>query len=84
VSFIKWVEDDEATGKTAEVYASWRSRNPGREGMPDILKCFSLRPDVLKSVIRFSDELHFSTGHLDRRVKEMLATYVSGLNACCY
>ena len=84
MAFINWTEDDEATGKTAEIYASWRSRNPGRDGMPDILKCFSPRPDVLASVIRFSDELHFSDGHLDRRVKEMLATYVSGLNACRY
>ena len=82
MAFIDWVEDDEATGKNAEIYAAWRARNPGRDGMPDILKCFSSRPDVMESVIRFSDELHFSTGHLDRRVKEMLATYVSGLNAC--
>ena len=84
MAFIDWVEDDEATGKTAEIYAAWRKRNPTRGGMPDILKCFSPRPDVLASVIRFSDELHFSTGYLDRRVKEMLATYVSGLNACRY
>ncbi|MCP4815641.1 MAG: hypothetical protein GY888_24275 [Planctomycetaceae bacterium] len=84
MAFIDWVEDDEATGKTAEIYAAWRTRNPGRAAMPDILKCFSPRPDVLASVIRFSDELHFSSGHLDRRVKEMLATYVSGLNACRY
>ena len=84
MAFIEWVEDGEATGKTATIYASWRVRNPGREEMPDILKCFSPRPDVLETVMRFSDELHFSTGHLDRRVKEMLATYVSGLNACRY
>jgi hypothetical protein len=84
MAFIDWVEDGEATGKTADVYSAWRARNPGRESMPDILKCFSPRPDVLESVMRFSDELHFSTGFLDRRVKEMLATYVSGLNACRY
>ena len=84
MAFIEWVEDGDATGRTAEIYSSWRARNPGRQGIPDILKCFSPRPDVLETVMRFSDELHFSTGHLDRRVKEMLATYVSALNACRY
>jgi hypothetical protein len=52
--------------------------------MPDILKCFSLRPDFLRHVIDFSYPLHFSDGHLTRRVKESIATYVSGLNACKY
>jgi AhpD family alkylhydroperoxidase len=28
--------------------------------------------------------LHFTAGHLDRRTKEMLATYVSALNQCPY
>jgi AhpD family alkylhydroperoxidase len=28
--------------------------------------------------------VHFSEGHLTRRLKEMIATYVSGLNHCHY
>ncbi len=84
MAYIDWVEDADASGRAAEVYAQWRDRNPGRAGMPDILKCFSQRPDVLHRVIQLSDELHFSDGHLDRRTKEMLATYVSALNACAY
>lgn len=81
---IRWIKEDEATGETEEVYAAWFRDNPGRPRIPDILKCFSLRPDFLRDVIAFSDRVHFSEGHLTRRIKEMIATYVSGLNRCPY
>jgi hypothetical protein len=44
------------------------------------LKCFSHRPDFLRDVIKFSDTVHFSHGHLDRRTKEAIASWVSWLN----
>jgi hypothetical protein len=45
-----------------------------------------LRPSArfLQQVMDFSYGVHFSDGHLNRRTKEMLATYVSGLNRCPY
>ena len=82
--FIQWTEDEDAEGFTAEVYDAWKAANPGRQRMPDILKCFSMRPDFMKSVIDFSYPLHFQDGHLTRRVKEMIATWVSALNQCPY
>ena len=81
---IAWVDDDDATGEVAEVYELWRQANPGRDRMPDVMKCFSARPDFLRQVVEFSYGLHFADGHLNRRVKELLATYVSGLNKCEY
>jgi len=81
---IRWIEDDQAEGLVAEVYAAWKARNPGRPHMPGILKCFSSRPDFLRQVIEFGNTIHFSHGHLNRRTKEMIATYVSGLNGCLY
>jgi len=81
---IAWVEDDQARGEVAEVYRSWREQNPGREAMPEILKCFSARPDFLAQVMQASYGLHFTDGHLDRRHKEAIATYVSALNRCEY
>jgi len=81
---IAWVEDDQASGEVAEVYEAWRKQNPGREGMPEILKCFSARPDFLAQVMQASYGLHFTDGHLDRRQKEAIATYVSALNRCEY
>lgn len=81
---IAWVDDDDATDELAEIYARWKADHPGRESMPEILKCFSQRPDFLQDVVRFSYGVHFQNGHLDRRTKEMLATFVSGLNQCPY
>ena len=81
---IDWVEDDEATGELAEIYVGWKRDHPDRAGMPGIMKCFSQRPDFLRDVMRFSYGVHFADGHLDRRTKEMIATFVSGLNRCPY
>ena len=81
---IRWIEESDATGEVAEVYQEWFAANPGRASFPGILKCFSLRPDFLRDVIAFSNRVHFSDGHLTRRVKEMIATYVSALNRCPY
>jgi uncharacterized peroxidase-related enzyme len=80
---IKLIEDREATGEVAEVYEEWRAKS-GRQEMPGILKCFSHRPDFLRQVIQFSDTVHFSHGHLDRRTKEAIASWVSWLNRCPY
>jgi hypothetical protein len=80
---IKLVEDSEAIGEVAKVYDEWRAKS-GREAIPGILKCFSHRPDFLRQVIAFSDTVHFSEGHLPRRIKEAIASYVSYLNRCPY
>jgi hypothetical protein len=80
---IRWVEESEATGDAAAAYREWMEV-AGREKIPGILKCMSLRPDFFRQVVAFSNTLHFSEGHLTRRVKEMIATYVSGLNRCPY
>jgi uncharacterized peroxidase-related enzyme len=80
---IEWVEEDGAPGEAGAVYAEYMGAT-GRNFVPDILKCFSQRPDFLRQVMAFSNTLHFSEGHLTRRLKEMIATYVSGLNRCPY
>jgi len=82
--FIDWIEDETATGELAEIYRKYKETRPDRPRMPEILKCFSQRPDFLRRVIQFSNELHFSNGYLDRRTKEMIATLVSALNQCPY
>ena len=80
---IHWVEEEEASGELAELYQAYMERT-GRPQVAGILKCFSQRPDFLQDVIDFSNRVHFSDGHLNRRTKEMIATYVSGLNRCPY
>jgi alkylhydroperoxidase family enzyme len=80
---IRQIQDADATGETAKVYDEWRAAS-GRTQMPGILKCFGQRPDFLRQVMQFSNTVHFSEGHLTRRHKEMIASYVSYLNRCPY
>jgi hypothetical protein len=81
---IRWVEESEATGAIAEVYDAWMRANPGRPQIPGILKCMSLSPELFRGMDEVSGQVHFKDGHLTRRVKEMIATYVSALNRCPY
>jgi Carboxymuconolactone decarboxylase family len=80
---IRIIEDEEATGETAAAYDFWR-KSSGRQQVPGIIKCFGARPDFLRQVVEFSNTIHFSKGHLSRRHKEMIASYVSYLNRCPY
>src|ERR1700758_315971 len=80
---IRITEAAEATGETAAAYDFWRSGS-GRKQVPGIINCFGARPDFLRQVIEFSNTVHFSEGHLSRRHKEMIASYVSYLNRCPY
>ena len=80
---IQWIEEAAATGEAADAYREWMEQT-GRDRIPGILKCMSLRPDFFRQVVDFSNTLHFSEGHLTRRTKEMIATFVSGLNHCPY
>jgi hypothetical protein len=80
---INLIQDADATGDTAAAYDQWRAAS-GRQKMPGILKCFGQRPDFLRQVMQFSNTVHFSEGHLSRRYKEMIASYVSYLNRCPY
>jgi uncharacterized peroxidase-related enzyme len=77
------VEDAEANGLVAEAYDYWRSTS-GRKQVPGILKCLSARPDFLKEAVDFSNTIQFSDGHLSRRQKELIGSYVSHLNNCAY
>jgi Carboxymuconolactone decarboxylase family len=80
---ISITEDAEASGDIASAYDFWRAGS-GRKQVPGIIKCFGARPDFLRQVVQFSNTLHFSEGHLSRRHKEMIASYVSYLNRCPY
>jgi len=80
---IRVTEDHEANGEVAAAYDYWRAGS-GRQKVPGIIKCFGARPDFLRQVVDFSNTIHFSEGHLTRRHKEMIASYVSFLNRCPY
>jgi uncharacterized peroxidase-related enzyme len=82
--FIQWIEEQDAEGEVAEGYDFYYQKRPNRNKVADIIKCFSHRPDFMKQVMDFSWQVHFCDGHLPERVKEMIATLVSGQNRCPY
>jgi uncharacterized peroxidase-related enzyme len=82
--FIQWIEEKDAEGEVADGYNFYFQKRPNRSKVADIIKCFSHRPDFMKQVMDFSWQVHFCDGHLPERVKEMIATLVSGQNRCPY
>jgi hypothetical protein len=79
---IAWIEDADAEGPVAEVFAAV-SRSSPRGGVPDILRTMSLRPDFLGAIADAS-RLHFSDGALTRAQHELIASYVDALTRCRY
>jgi hypothetical protein len=76
------VEEGDATGALAELYATAKSRSLAGV-VPDILKTMSVRPDFLQAIDAAS-RMHFTDGALTRAQHEMIASYVSALNRCRY
>jgi len=72
---IAWIEDSDATGEVAELYAELKQTSM-RGNVPDILRTMSLRPDFLRAINQAS-RLHFTDGALSRAEHEMIASYVS-------
>jgi uncharacterized peroxidase-related enzyme len=80
---IRLIEEDEAQGETASAYQYFRDQT-GRSDVPGILKCFGSNPEFLRQMINISSSLLFCEGHLARRQKELIATWISQLNVCPY
>jgi len=80
---IRLIAEKEATGETAAAYQYFRDQT-GRQDVPGILKCFATNPAFARQMVDVSSSLLFCDGALTRRQKEMIATYISQLNACPY
>ena len=79
---IDWVQDADAAGPLADLYAAAREASP-TGNVPDIYRTMSLRPDFLAAIMNAA-QMHFSDGALSRPQHEMIASYVSALNRCHY
>ena len=82
---IAWVEDSEARGSLADLFATARtvSKSIGLpEDVPDIYRTMSSRPDFMAAIMEAEGCLHFGEGALTRAQREMIASYVSALNRC--
>ena len=80
---LRLIQEEEAEGATAEAYQYFRDQT-GRTDVPGIVKCFGINPPAVRQMIDMSSSLLFHDGFLNRRQKELIATWVSHLNACPY
>lgn len=81
MAWITTTSEQDASGKLKEIYQSFRPNFPI---VPNIMKSFSLKPDLLAAVARTFTTATFGASNLSRVQEEMIATVVSSLNRCHY
>lgn len=89
MSFIRVIQESEATGELKAVYektlANMRPSVRARRGskLPPIVKIFSLRPELLEARVAFDKGIYRpGTSGLGRRKEELIATQVAALSGC--
>lgn len=78
---LKTTEPEHASGRLQKSYETLQAM------FPTISKLFvaqSIRPDLLPPIGQYIHRLMIETHALPRSTKELIATYVSKLNACAY
>ena len=83
MSWIATISESEATGEVKQVYDG-PSNNRNRRRVGAIISVFSLRADLLKARVGFSQAMTFGGSGLGRRREELIATSISGLLGCKY
>lgn len=80
---LSLIEERAANEQVRALFAQYRERF-GRTDLPSIVLCFASHSALLKGMLEIAENFLFRETLLSRRHKEMLATYVSGQNACPY
>ena len=80
MAWIEWVEEGDAAGRLAELYAKHRGAN----GVDHILKIHGLSPASMKGHYDFYRILMYGRSPLTRPQREMIAVVVSAANKCHY
>jgi uncharacterized peroxidase-related enzyme len=81
MTWIKTVEEDEASGALKPYYESIKKQM----GMvPNIIKSLSLKPEAMRATFALANAITFGGSDLTRAQEEMIATVVSARNRCHY
>ena len=83
MAWIHTISEQEAAGPLGELYDKLR-RNPHFGVVPNVIKAFSLRPEIAAAVTRLATAATFGGSHLSRVQEEMIAAAVSSVNRCHY
>ena len=81
MSWIKQVEEQDAQGAIRSFYEGFR-RQLGT--VPNILKVFSLYPEVMRPTMTLFKTLMYAPSPLTRPQREMISLVVSSINHCHY
>ncbi len=81
MSWIKVIDEKEATGELKEIYETQRKK---AGALANILKIHSLAPGTLSTHMAFYEAVMDAPGDLSRIQREMIAVVVSSLNRCHY
>jgi uncharacterized peroxidase-related enzyme len=80
---LSLVDEHTASEEVRALLAHYREHF-SRTQLPGILLCFATNPALLNGMLEIAKNFLFGESLLSRRNKEMIATYVSRLNACPY
>ena len=78
---IPTVDPEKADGQLKDAYAMLESMFMM---VPKVFVAQSIRPDLLEPIVTYVNRLMIETHALPRATKELIAAYVSRLNACAY
>lgn len=79
--FIQTTAPENAAGQLQNVYETLISMF---QTVPKVFAAQSIRPDLLEPLVDYVNRLMIETHALPRSTKELIAAYVSRLNACAY
>ncbi len=84
MAWIKTIPEERAEGRLAEVYEKIRQAPQFMGRIPNVMKAFSIRPELLEHLRRVATTATFGGSRLTRVQEEMIATVVSSINRCHY
>jgi hypothetical protein len=79
--FLKVTEPEHGSGQLQKSYEMLQTMF---QLIPKVFVAQSIRPDLLAPIVQYVNRLMVETHALPRRTKELIAAYVSKLNACAY
>lgn len=80
MAWVNVVSEQEATGLVKQIYA--RSKRGTMQS--EIVKVFSLRPELMDIRVRFGDRMTFGGSGLGRYREELIAVSISAACECRY
>jgi hypothetical protein len=84
MAWIKVVHENEATGAVKRVYDGHKVVLNRKDAVGEIVKVFSLRPDLLEARVGFGNTMTFGGSGLGRFREELIAVSISAMLQCLF